>query len=240
MNSNSKPDCYLIFPPGFHPGQPFLALPQLKSFLKKHQFQAKVCDFNLEAFYYFLETDRATQNLKKAISLLVDLQDKDHLFSREKKQLSFLKYALQFGQSNLNQLPEALETFQNSGFYNQEEFLKSKKLLHFFYRLACLGFGESVFSFEVYYPDGGVHNPKTLLRNICSKSNNLLYSFLEEQIQKIDFQVKVIGINATTRGQFHSALTLAHLLKKHNYSGKIVLGGSYINRQYPKRKFRQE
>ncbi|PCJ19899.1 MAG: hypothetical protein COB02_06860 [Candidatus Cloacimonadota bacterium] len=233
----SSIDCYLIFPPGFHPGQPFLALPQLKSFLAENNFNAKVIDFNLDAFYYFLEPNRAKENLKKAISLLIDLQEKDHLFSHEKKQLSFLNYALQFGQTFLDQLKSSVDCFNNESFYQQEKFLSSKKIIHFFYRLACLSHGDSIFSFEVYYPHGGVSNPKTILQNISSKNKNLLYHFLEEQIKNIDFNIKTIGINATTRGQFHSALTLAFLLKKHNYQGKIVLGGSYITRLYPKRNF---
>ncbi|MCO4782227.1 MAG: radical SAM protein [Candidatus Cloacimonetes bacterium] len=228
-------DCSLIFPPGFHPGQPFLALPQLKSFIKDHGYHSKIYDFNLEAFHYFLEPTRAEENLKWAICHLIDLQDKDQLFSHERKKLPFLNYALQFGKEQLRQLSKSIEVFNNKDFYQQDLFLESKKNIHFFYRLACLQYGDSIFSFEVYYPHDGVHSPKKLLRNIKSSSKNLFYKFLQEQVSLLDFKVKVIGINASTRGQFHSALTLAYLLKKNGYLGDIIMGGSYITRLFPKR-----
>lgn len=238
--SHYTPDCNLVFPPGFHPGQPFLALPQLKSFALDHGFTSKVYDFNLEAFHYFLNPVRAENNLKWAISLLVDLQDKDQLFSHEKAKIPFLNYALQFGKTHLKQLSTSLNTFNNDDFYQQDLFLSCKQNIHFFYRLACLQYGDSIFSFEVYYPHGGVHSTKTLLNNIASPAKNLFYSFLKEQILTLDLKAKITGINASTRGQFHSALTLAHLLKKQNYQGNIVLGGSYITRLFPKKDLLQE
>jgi len=227
-------DAQLIFPPGFHPGQPFLALPQLKSFLKTHGFSSKVLDWNLDYYLDNLKKIELENGLKQAVNELVDLQEQENLLRSQRERLSFLKYCLHFSNELKDRYANSLNSYKNEDFYNLQIYEQSKKDVKFNLRIQCLKHPGSVLSPDVYYPKHGVHSLTKLQLSVSNPKSNLMYQWLDSRVAKMQIDSEIVGINATERGQFHSALTTAHLLRKHGYKGTITLGGSYITRLKPK------
>jgi hypothetical protein len=223
-------DVLLIFPPGFHPGQPPLGLPYLKAFMASCGFQARVLDLNLWTFHWFLQPERLKKNRQRAIDRLVDLQDADFLTQKEGEELPFLRYVLGLGGHICENMPATVAGFRNQEFYRHEQWSRLRNDLHFALRLGCTGFADAVFSLEVYHPACSATDTQKMLNRIGHRDENLLYEPLSEALGQIDFNVPLIGISVLERGQLHSALSLAFLLKKQGYKGHITLGGSWISR----------
>lgn len=219
----------LIFPPGFHPGQPYLALAQLKSWLNKNGIVSSIWDLNLEAYWHFLQPEVGRKNLTGAIDWLADLQQMEGLSRSEREVFPFLQYALNFGKDKLQHLPGLKERYRGEGFYRPQQYREMENLCRFFFRLACLPFRDTVFSFEVYHPRG-IYDSEMMYHSVGSPQQNLLYNFLESRLRAVDENVSLVAINVTEKGQLHSALTLAYLLKKLNHPVHVTLGGSWITR----------
>ena len=219
----------LVFPPGWAPFAPFLALPQLKGYLNSEGYDAEIVDENIEFFDTILSTVYVEKNIgqmKKRWDELNNLENRN-----EGQQDEFIKLTkIVLGVDDCKNIDIIKNNWRSGKSY-------SKRELDNAFSLASLVVEEKYKNFKV--TASGILNVKysqdymsSLNSYLEDKENNLYeeYFLNESDILEKVHNKSIIGISVTGVTQLYSALTLAKLVKDRYADKKIFLGGNFITR----------
>ncbi|AFM40417.1 Fe-S oxidoreductase [Desulfosporosinus acidiphilus SJ4] len=206
----------LVFPPGWHPNGPYLALPILKSFLKNERgISADIRDLNIEYFDHIFSKNYIKQCYDKIkaenrMNDILKLVRESTLLIEKAKEIS---KSQKFFNSNdrkfaVNTIANALYVI-NEAFEGQDLSFKNIDLYHSRY------------------------SSEEVMKSTVDKRHNPYINFYEKGIiQEINLlKYKFVGISISGNSQIIPAITLARLIKKLCPSvTHISLGGNYITR----------
>lgn len=209
----------LIFPPGWNPCSPYLALPILKAYLEEHHNQkVTIKDTNVEFFDYIFSKDflkRCTERgldcnvsevVKNTYKMYLDSIEEVDFAKRKMHSLEYLEYDVRKYVDTIlsNAIYIINKTWNGLKIsFNGIELAQNKNASRSVYS-ACFDWETNPY-IEFYQ------------RQVIPYINELKYDF--------------IGISITCHTQLISALTLCWLLKENCPSVKhISLGGNYITR----------
>lgn len=209
----------LIFPPGWSPVGPYLALPILKSYLKeKENIEVSIKDLNIEFYDKILSADY----IEKALN---NIEEKN-LSESEKITLQLIKM------SSLN-VDRAKEVFRGEEYFDLEKRNYAENIIKnalFIISKSIEGSTIDLNQIQLLYD---FKKTEEILRALDDSVHNPFVQFYKAEIipyinsENIEF----LGISISGSSQLISALTLCKLVKKFcKCVVHISLGGNYITR----------
>ncbi len=228
----------LIFPPGWAPFSPFLALPQLKGFLNDHGYDAEIVDENINFFDTILSSEYLEKNIIQFKQRWEELNNMKKRNKEEQEEFIRLTKIILI-EDDCGKIDLIKNNYRNGNDFSEEE-------LDIVFGVASSIVEEKYKNFRVSAT--GITNIKysqdfiSSLENYVKDQENNLYHdyFLNDStiLEKIESHSD-IGISVTGATQLYSALTLVKLIReKYGMSKRIFFGGNFITRiamYYPKK-----
>ncbi len=222
----------LIFPPGWVPYAPYLALPILKGFLEKHSISADIKDVNLEFYDHILSSNFVTKAYRICEDKLESLDKKAEHTEEEKN--SYFRYAKAILlKKSIERIDEAKEIIRSSRFYDHDSLETAKIVLLDSLYVIDSAYEEYSINFNDITHKYPINSSEEILSNLDNKLSNIFIEYYEtsilEHIKKNNYNL--VGFSVTVLSQIKPALTLARMIRKSCPDVRhIVFGGNYITR----------
>lgn len=219
----------LIFPPGWTPFSPYLALPILKGSLEEYGINIEIRDENIEFYDYIFSKKYLSEAYFKCLKMFKEISNDEN---RDND--------LYFKYSKAIMLKDSIENIELA-----KSILRSKE----FYILEKRDFAWNVLKDALYLINMSYEGLKIEFNRIKlyyseKRTNELMESIIDEDrnpfikyfkdniIKEINnSEINFIGISVTGSSQLIPAITLAKLIKENCKLVKhIMLGGNLITR----------
>jgi anaerobic magnesium-protoporphyrin IX monomethyl ester cyclase len=226
----------LLFPPSWHPSQPYLSLPSLTGFLNQAGVNNVIQrDLNIEALdtmltakygqdIYVRLLDKIKQ-LEKGQSGETGLNSKEH-YTRVVESLDRFPYLI-------DQIELAKETLRSEEFYDMERYRDSLFLIDKWLELvSSIYFPTRMTVVDNQFSSYSIYSSKDLVRAINDEEQNPYLELFRSQFLPsiLADQPDLIGVSITATSQIIPGLTLCRLIKQANPDIHLTIGGSIFTR----------
>lgn len=223
----------LIFPPGWTPYSPYLALPQLKGYLKNHKLDADIRDENIIFFdtvlcadYLLPKINVLSKKFKQLDSKAILTPDEEELYRRLTN--------IELYRTEIAKIEEHKNILrQNRVALSKEQYGKIIRIFSVALDVLNITYDQKIdftdISFNKYRED----NVEQVRRAITDKDNNIFVDYFKQcrsSLIKQSEQYDLIGFSITSAAQLIPALTLIDIIKETNKRSVFFLGGNYITR----------
>jgi hypothetical protein len=226
----------LLFPPTWHPSQPYLSLPSLTGFLA----QGGVTNVSQRDLGIELLDRVVTQSY--GAELYQGLADKQRTLERERtgetgpgsaEHLARVVESLDRFPYLIDRIEPAKETLRGEGFYDLESYKESLFLIDKWLEvLSTLYFPTRLTVVDNQFGNYSIYSSKDLMKIIRDESQNpYIQLFRQYFIQSIvGDQPDLIGVSITATSQIIPGLTLCRLIKEFAPDIHLTIGGSIFTR----------
>ena len=222
----------LIFPPGWVPFAPYLALPILKGFLEKHSITADIKDSNLEFYDHILSAGFVSRAYKICADKLRSLDSLAAHTDEEKD--SYYRYSKAVLMKRAaKRIDKAKKVIRSGRFYDPTALEMAKKTLLDSLYIIDTAYEEYSIGFNDITHKRPLDSCGEVLNAVDSELSSIFAEYYEagtlKEIKRNKYTL--VGISVTGRSQLNTALTLAKMIRKSCPDVRhIVFGGSYITR----------
>jgi hypothetical protein len=226
----------LLFPPTWHPSQPYLSLPSLTGFLK-HEGVTDIIqrDLGIEVLDSFLSqaTGRETyERMREKVRTLERLGTQGETGPSSQEHLARMKEALDWFPPLYDHVEEAKWTLRSEQFYDSDKYRESLFLIdRWLAFLSTLYFPTriSVVDNQWRY---SIYSSKDILKAVADEQENpYLEVFRSRLVPDILAQAPdLVGVSITATSQIMPGLTLCRLLKQAHPDLHVTIGGSIFTR----------
>lgn len=217
----------LVFPPSWHPSQPYLSLPSLKAFLEQEGITVTQRDLNIELLETLLTWERVEwlyQRMKDELRL----SRKESLYPEDVERHDKIREALEYIPLFIKGVEEAKLALRTKDFYKLDRYMESLKIIDCWLEWILAFYYPSqitALSNEMKYSP--YSSREILLAINDEKRNPFLDLFKENFVSSILAEKpELLGISITFVDQIIPGFTLANLIKRENNDICIVIGGS--------------
>lgn len=223
----------MVFPPGWTPFAPYLALPQLKGYLNHYGLDADIIDENIIFFDSILDETYLQDKCQILIEKFHYLNSKGVLsYEEEKLYRRLLKIKLY--EERILHISEYKALLRNSGKrLSKKAYEGIMDVFSVALDIVNLCFEQIIDFTDIGFVKYRRDNIKDIEDALDDEKNNIFVSYYSQVrsclINKI-CQYKILGISVTSAGQFVPALTLCKIIKEKNPNLIIFFGGNYITR----------
>jgi anaerobic magnesium-protoporphyrin IX monomethyl ester cyclase len=226
----------LLFPPSWHPSQPYLSLPSLTGFLNQAGINTVTQrDLNMEALDTMLTTsyghgvyarllDKIKQ-LEKGQSGDTGPNSKEH-YTRVVESLDRFPYLI-------DRIEVAKETLRSEEFYDMERYRDSLFLIDKWLELiSTIYFPTRMTVVDNQFSTYSIYSSKDLIRAINDEEQNPYLELFRSQFLPsiLAGEPELIGVSITATSQIIPGLTLCRLIKQANPGIHLTIGGSIFTR----------
>jgi anaerobic magnesium-protoporphyrin IX monomethyl ester cyclase len=226
----------LLFPPSWHPSQPYLSLPSLTGFLNQAGVNNVIQrDLNIEALdtmltakygqdIYVRLLDKIKQ-LEKGQSGETGPNSKEH-YTRVVESLDRFPYLI-------DRIELAKETLRSEEFYDMERYRDSLFLIDKWLELvSSIYFPTRMTVVDNQFSSYSIYSSKDLVRAINDEEQNPYLELFRSQFLPsiLADQPDLIGVSITATSQIIPGLTLCRLIKQANPDIHLTIGGSIFTR----------
>ena len=226
----------LLFPPSWHPSQPYLSLPSLTGFLNQAGVNNVIQrDLNIEALDTMLNAkygqdiyvrllDKIKQ-LEKGQSGETGPNSKEH-YTRVVESLDRFPYLI-------DRIELAKETLRSEEFYDMERYRDSLFLIDKWLELvSSIYFPTRMTVVDNQFSSYSIYSSKDLVRAINDEEQNPYLELFRSQFLPsiLADQPDLIGVSITATSQIIPGLTLCRLIKQANPDIHLTIGGSIFTR----------
>lgn len=227
----------LLFPPSWHPSQPYLSLPSLTAFLRQNGVCVVQRDVNIELLDILLTKKTCSEFYQKIVDTLRSMDMPGEASRRgaspdyqEKRQA--LVSALELIPSVIDKVEPAKNTLRSEGFYDLDRYIESVNTVN-----DALGILSAL-----YYPSSmtvlnndmrySVYSSREIFRALDDTEENIFLDLYKDHILSsiVEFSPNVLGISITSTSQIIPGLTLAKLIKDRNKDIHVTVGGSVFTK----------
>ena len=226
----------LLFPPSWHPSQPYLSLPSLTGFLNQAGVNNVVQrDLNIEALDtiltgaygqdIYVRLLEKVKQLEKGQSGETGPNSKEH-YTRVVESLDRFPYLI-------DRIELAKETLRSEEFYDIERYRDSLFLIDKWLELvSSIYFPTRMTVVDNQFSSYSIYSSKDLMRAINDEEQNpYLELFRSKFLPSIlADQPDLIGVSITATSQIIPGLTLCRLIKQANPDIHLTIGGSIFTR----------
>lgn len=223
----------LLFPPSWHPSQPYLSLPSLTAFLRQNGISdVRQRDLNIELLDILLTKKTCSEFYKKITDKLKSMESASTYSHGYQEKYKTLANAAGTIPTVIDKIESAKNTLRSEGFYELEQYIESVHIIN-----------ESLRSISaLYYPSSmtavsndmrySVYSSQDIFAALDDKEENIFLNLYKEYILSsiLKFSPNLLGISITNTSQVISGLTLAKLIKKQNKEVHITVGGSVFTK----------
>lgn len=238
----------LLYPPQWTPNSPYLALPLLSAQLKKHGYETKIKDINIEFFNFILTKENLQNCFVQAMDFYVSFKDEvyekyaeaeknfqSYTFDEQMKLIKFKRISefvldSEKTQAVIDECEKAVDVLKSKDkFYDPEILFESKKIIQEALKIASLPFAPNEMIYDNYFA-----NPLLKLdwENIdfqCKhRGTNMFYDFFVAKVEELKKEeCDLICISVPDLSQIIPAFTLSRIIREK--TGKpVAIGGNYI------------
>lgn len=221
----------LLFPPSWHPSQPYLSLPSLTAFLKKEGVRdVAQRDLSIE----FLEVLLTYEKMKGEYEKMEDwLKKTANGASPElKEKYEGIKRALEWIPELIELVEEAKRTLRSSDFYNIEKYTEALKVMDRWLELITARYFPSQITTLHNDMRYSVYSSRDILTATKDEEENVFLGVFKEHFipSILEEGPGLVGISITSTSQIIPGLTLARLIKEANKDIHITVGGSVFTK----------
>ena len=226
----------LLFPPTWHPSQPYLSLPSLTGFLK-HEGVTDIVqrDLGIEVLDGFLSqaAGRETyERMQEKVTTLERLGTHGETGPSSQEHLARMKEALDWFPPLYDHIEEAKRFLRSEPFYDPDTYRESLILID-----RWLAFVSTLyFPTRISVVDNqwrySIYSSKDILKAVADEQENpYLEVFRSRLVPDILAQAPdLVGVSITATSQIMPGLTLCRLIKQANPDLHLTIGGSIFTR----------
>jgi len=226
----------LLFPPTWHPSQPYLSLPSLTGFLK-HEGVTEIVqrDLGIEVLDGFLSqaVGRETyERMQEKVTTLERLGTHGETGPSSQEHLARMKEALDWFPPLYDHIEEAKRFLRSEPFYDPDTYRESLILID-----RWLAFVSTLyFPTRISVVDNqwrySIYSSKDILKAVADEQENpYLEVFRSRLVPDILAQAPdLVGVSITATSQIMPGLTLCRLIKQANPDLHLTIGGSIFTR----------
>ncbi|HLG29971.1 MAG TPA: radical SAM protein [Candidatus Brocadiales bacterium] len=218
----------LLFPPSWHPSQPYLSLPALTGFLRREGIDVTQRDINIEFLEVLLNKDNHEHFLERIANRLAKRSS-----TGEKEDYSSLISALEEIPVVASKLDEAKAVLRGEGFYDSNQYMESlgnigkwlNLISHAYYPSELTLVGNNLTNYSVY-------SSKDVFEAINNEKENIFLDIFRKHFLKsiLADEPGLVGISVTSTSQIIPAFTMARLIKEAKKDIHITIGGGVFTR----------
>jgi anaerobic magnesium-protoporphyrin IX monomethyl ester cyclase len=226
----------LLFPPSWHPSQPYLSLPSLTGFLNQAGVNNVIQrDLNIEALDTMLTAKYGQDIYVRLLDKIKQLEkwqsgetgpnSKEH-YTRVVESLDRFPYLI-------DQIELAKETLRSEEFYDMERYRDSLFLIDKWLELvSSIYFPTRMTVVDNQFSSYSIYSSKDLVRAINDEEQNPYLELFRSQFLPsiLADQPDLIGVSITATSQIIPGLTLCRLIKQANPDIHLTIGGSIFTR----------
>jgi hypothetical protein len=226
----------LLFPPTWHPSQPYLSLPSLTGFLA----QAGVTDVTQRDLGIELLDEVVTKSY--GASLYQELLDKKRALERERtgetgpgsaEHMARIIESLDRFPYLIDRIESAKETLRSEGFYDMEAYRESLFLIDKWLEvLSTVYFPTRLTVVDNQFSTYSIYSSKDLMKVIRDEQQNPYIKLFRERFLSsiVAERPELIGVSITATSQIIPGLTLCRLIKEAAPDIHLTIGGSIFTR----------
>jgi len=226
----------LLFPPSWHPSQPYLSLPSLTGFLNQAGItDVRQRDLNIEALDAILTTAyghdvyarlvEKTRQLEKTHTGETGPNSKEH-YTRLVESLDRFPYLI-------DRIEVAKDTLRSEEFYDVERYKDSLFLIDKWLELvSTIYFPTRMTVVDNQFSSYSIYSSKDLVRAISDEQQNPYLDLFRNHFLAsiLADRPDLIGVSITATSQIIPGLTLCRLIKQANPDVHLTIGGSIFTR----------
>jgi anaerobic magnesium-protoporphyrin IX monomethyl ester cyclase len=226
----------LLFPPSWHPSQPYLSLPSLTGFLNQAGItDVRQRDLNIEALDTILTTAyghdvyarlvEKTRQLEKTHTGETGPNSKEH-YTRLVESLDRFPYLI-------DRIEVAKDTLRSEEFYDVERYKDSLFLIDKWLELvSTIYFPTRMTVVDNQFSSYSIYSSKDLVRAISDEQQNPYLDLFRNHFLAsiLADRPDLIGVSITATSQIIPGLTLCRLIKQANPDVHLTIGGSIFTR----------
>ena len=219
----------LLFPPVWTPATPYLALPVLTGFLKKHGLDVSQFDASLDYFISYLFTPSTMIRYRSNLEDLLHAGSLTNFSPTEKNLAATLKRDNHFYEL-LRDPHKVLNQFRTEeSFFNPRASAKAQKDIYTLLQLVSLIHHPLRMTFNKYFH--GIDSFPEMISHCDDAKHNLFLSYYESAVpERLKPTTRLVGISISTAQQLVGGLTLARWIKRAFPSIHVTLGGKHLLR----------
>ena len=223
----------LLFPPSWHPSQPYLSLPSLTAFLRQNGISNVIQrDLNIELLDILLTKKECSETYQKIVDKLRFMDRVSGYSPVEQEKRQTLAHAAEAIPEIIDRVEPAKNTLRSEGFYDIERYMESVHVINEFLGIMS----------ALYYPSTmtalnndmrySVYSSQDIFMALDDEEENIFLRLYKNHILAsiLDFSPNVLGISITSTSQIIPGLTLAKLIKSRNEDIHITVGGSVFTK----------
>lgn len=229
----------LLFPPSWHPSQPYLSLPSLTGFLRQNGVGTVIQrDLNIELLDILLTKKTCNEFYQRIVEKLRYTNSSGETSRRdappgyqEKRQEAWV-HAVETLPAIMDKVESAKGILRSEGFYDLDQYMESVYTVN-----EALGIMSAL-----YYPSSlnavsndlrySVYSSQDILKALDDEEENIFLNLYKDHILSsvLEFSPDLVGISITSTSQIIPGLTLAKLIKDRNKDIHITIGGSVFTK----------
>ncbi|MBI5854365.1 MAG: radical SAM protein [Nitrospirae bacterium] len=226
----------LLFPPSWHPSQPYLSLPSLTGFLQHNGVQnVTQRDLNIEVLDALLTKSYGAEIITRLHDKIRELEQgsrpeagpgSDDHYARAVEGLDRAGYLI-------DRIEPAKESLRNEDFYDLERYRESLFLIDKWLEvISTLYFPTRVTVVDNQLPSYSIYSSKQLLKAIRDEQQNPYIELFRDRFLPSIFQdaPDFVGVSITATSQIIPGLTLCRLIKETRPDIHLTIGGSIFTR----------
>ena len=221
----------LVFPPGWTPFGPYLALPVLKGYLEQKGIPTEIWDLNIDFFDSIFTKNFLKKAFEKAEKEFERLDQKPALSKEEEKACQ--KYIRAVLSKNvIHSIERAKQTIRSKKYYDSSISEQTNNILFGALQLASCMHEDLEIRFNKIQLKYSTSSTQQILKALEDKTANPFIDYYSTHVlPNVNPEINFFGISVTSNSQLIPALTLAKLIKKKCPNIRhIVLGGNLITR----------
>lgn len=226
----------LLFPPSWHPSQPYLSLPSLTAFLRQNGVPNVVQrDINIELLDILLTEKTCLAFYQKILDKLKQIErsaPSRHATSSDQERRQALIHAVEALPFLAKKVERAKQTLRSEGFYELERYIESVNTINDVLEVLS----------ALYYPSSmtalnndmrySVYSSQEIFQALGDEEENIFLNLYKDHIlaSVLELSPTIVGISITSTSQIIPGLTLARLIKDQNKDAHITIGGSVFTK----------
>lgn len=229
----NKMKILLLFPPSWHPSQPYLSLPSLTAFLKQNSsYDVVQRDLNIELLDRLLTKNTCREFYQRILDKLRSMEMSHGYSPDDQEKRQTLIHAAETLPALIEKVEPAKNSLRSEGFYDLERYMECVHVIN-----ESLGMMSAL-----YYPSSmtalnndmrySVYSSQDIFKALDNEEENIFLSLYKEHILSslLEFSPNLLGISITSTSQIIPGLTIAKLIKDRNKDVHITIGGSVFTK----------
>ncbi len=223
----------LLFPPSWHPSQPYLSLPSLTAFLRQNGIGDVVQrDLNIELLDILLTKRTCNEFYRKILDELKYGNGVSRNSSYDQEKYQALHEAAETLPQIMDKVEPAKNTLRSEGFYDLEKYMDSIHTVNESLRIMSALYYPSSFSALNNGMRYSVYSSHEIFQALGDERENIFLDLYKDHILSsvLGFSADVVGISITNTSQIIPGLTLAKLIKDQRRETHVTVGGSVFTK----------